>query len=81
VHAQYGKEVNMNRTEGFMLLLIAVVLIGYAGGLNILSVDDWLAIDRIWAPPEGEQLDRVAALIFGGVLGAYGFRFLFGPRD
>jgi len=64
------------------MLAIAVALLGFAGGIDLLSPDDWKAIAQKWSLPSTADNERCIALIMGGFfmfMAAVRFLHSYGP--
>ncbi len=57
----------MRLVMGLILLAVAVVLLSFAGGINVMSPAGWKGIASNWALPSKEDNERCIALLLGGM--------------
>jgi hypothetical protein len=64
-----------------MLFVGAAALIGWAGGLQILSPSDWQHIAQKWALPPVTENERCLTLLTGGIVAFLAVARLLSPMQ
>jgi hypothetical protein len=50
---------------GLAMLIVAIVLFGFAGGIDVWSAADWQHVAQKWSLPTPAQNERCFALLVG----------------
>jgi hypothetical protein len=64
-----NEDRHMRIVVAVLMLVIAVAFLGYAGGLDILSIADWKSVATTWSVPPTAENERCLALLLGVVFG------------
>lgn len=64
-----------------LLILGAAVLIGAAGGIEVLSVADWKSIGQKWAMPSVTENERCIMLLTGAIVALLAVARVLSPME